>query len=351
MQVRMNDNAANCGQPYRLCVAPMMAWTDRHCRFLHRLVAPSARLYTEMVTTDALLHGNTARALRFSAEERPLALQVGGNDPTALARAARLAADAGFDEVNLNVGCPSTRVQKGDIGACLMRKPQRVADGVAAMLDAVSLPVTVKCRIGLDDTAVARARVSGGRDYGFLRDFVGKVAATGVQVFIVHARKAVLSGLTPAQNRSLPPLRPELVSRLKRDFPHLTVVMNGGILSAEEAHCYLVWADGVMIGRGAYHNPLMLSRLNGELFGEPPKTAGLAFAAYLRYIDVELRRGTRLHDMTRHLMTLFNGVPGARRYRRFLSDHDRRPGAGVETLRAAAALVNSDACSALTDKV
>ena len=339
----MNDNAASRGRTYQLCVAPMMAWTDRHCRFLHRLVAPSARLYTEMATTDALLRGSSQRALRFSAEERPLALQVGGNEPTDLARAARLAAGAGFDEVNLNVGCPSTRVRKGGIGACLMREPARVADGVAAMRDAVALPVTVKCRIGLADRANARNGAADGPDYGFLRDFVGTVATAGVQVFIVHARKAVLDGLTPAQNRSVPPLRPELVARLKRDFPQLTVVMNGGILRCQEARDYLSWADGVMLGRAAYHNPIMLSRLNSELFGEPPLTAWTAFAAYLPYVEAELRRGTKLHDMTRHLMSLFNGLPGARRYRRFLSDYDRRPGAGVETLRSAAALVAAPA--------
>ena len=289
-----------------------------------------------MVSTDALLHG-APRALRFSATERPLALQLGGNDPSDLAAVARMAEAAGFDEVNLNVGCPSERVQRGAIGACLMRTPGRVAAGVAAMRDASALPITVKCRIGVQDDAdhaeLARD------DYGPLRDFVGLVASAGVQVFIVHARKAVLSGLTPAQNRAVPPLRPSLVERLKRDHRQLTVIFNGGIRDVETAQRHLAWADGVMVGRGAYRNPQWLSQLNATLFGDRALSADEAFDRYLPYVEHELRRGAALHDMTRHLLTLFNGRPGARRFRRHLAEHHGHPGAGVETLLAAYACV------------
>ncbi len=315
--------------PYRLCVAPMMTWTDRHCRVLHRLLAPSARLYTEMISTDALLFGDSRRLLAFDTAEHPLGLQLGGSDPGDLASAARLAAKAGFDELNLNVGCPSERVQRGAIGACLMREPKRVAAAVAAMGDAVSIPVTVKCRLGIDDRD----------DYGFLRDFVGVVANAGVRVFIVHARKAMLKGLTPAQNREVPPLRPERVQRLARDFPNLTVVMNGGIRDSATAHQHLSWADGVMIGRGAYRNPPWLSQLNSELFGDRPLNSEQAFHAYLPYLERHLGAGARLHDMTRHMLTLFNGMAGARRFRRYLAEHDRESGAGIEVLCTAAKFV------------
>ena len=314
----------------------MMAWTDRHCRVLHRLVAPSARLYTEMVCTDALLRG-AKRALRFSSVEHPVALQVGGNDPHDLVGAARMAEAAGFDEVNLNVGCPSGRVQRGAIGACLMREPGRVAAGVAAMRDAVAVPVTVKCRLGVQDGANDAEHDAD--DYGLLRDFVGQVASAGADAVIVHARKAMLNGLTPAQNRSIPPLRPDWVERLKRDHRRLTVVVNGGIRDTQTAHDYLAWADGVMIGRGAYQNPQWLSRLNASLFGDRALTADEALSAYLPYVEQELRQGTALHDMTRHLQTLFNGRPGARRFRRHLAEHDRQSKAGIETLLAAAARV------------
>ena len=331
-------NVATQGDPtHVLCVAPMMAYTDRHCRYLHRLLAPKARLYTEMVSTDALLYGDANRRLRFHEAERPLALQLGGGDPHALAAATALAADAGFDEVNLNVGCPSERVQKGAIGACLMREPNRVADCVAAMRAAADTPVTVKCRIGVvDDAADAAARVD---DYASLRDFVGCVARAGVRVFIVHARKAVLRGLTPAQNRDVPPLRPRLVERLKGDFPHLVVVYNGGVRDTAAAHEHLRWADGVMIGRGAYQNPVWLSRLASELFGAPALAADEAFDAYLPYVAEQMAAGERLHAMSRHLHGLFNGRSGARRYRRLLAERDHRPGAGLEVLLAGRALV------------
>ena len=320
-----------------LCVAPMMAYTDRHCRYLHRLLAPKARLYTEMVSTDALLHGDAARRLRFDPAEHPVAFQVGGGVPRDLARATALAAAAGFDEVNLNVGCPSERVRKGAIGACLMRAPGRVADCVAAMSDAADVLVTVKCRLGVADNAPQAAVCAD--DYGFLRDFVGEVAGAGVGVFIVHARKAVLRGLTPAQNRNVPPLRPALVERLKRDFPQLAIVYNGGVRDTAAAHRHLRWADGVMIGRGAYHNPVWLSRLAGELQGGKPLQADQAFDAYLPYVARQIDAGERLHAMSRHLHGLFNGRRGARRYRRRLSERDNRPDAGLEVLRSSRALL------------
>ena len=310
----------------------MMVWTDRHCRVLHRLIAPSARLYTEMVSTDALLHG-AKRALQFSPVEHPVALQVGGNDPHDLAVAVRMAEAAGFDEVNLNVGCPSARVQRGAIGACLMREPGRVAAGVAAMRDAIAVPVTVKCRLGVEDGAGDHANDAD--DYGLLRDFVGQVAGAGADAVIVHARKAVLNGLTPAQNRSIPPLRPDLVERLKRDHRRLTVIVNGGIRDTQTAQDYLAWADGVMIGRGAYRDPQWLSRLHATLFGDRALTADEALQAYLPYVEQELRQGTALHDMTRHLQALFNSRPGARHFRRHLAEHDRQSKASIETLLAA----------------
>lgn len=320
-----------------LCVAPMMAYTDRHCRYLHRLLAPEARLYTEMVSTDALLHGDAQRRLRFDRAEHPVAFQVGGGVPGDLARATALASAAGFDEVNLNVGCPSERVRKGAIGACLMRRPRHVADCVAAMRNAADALVTVKCRIGVAESASQAAACSD--DYGFLRDFVGEVAAAGVDVFIVHARKAVLRGLTPAQNRNVPPLRPALVERLKRDFRQLVIVYNGGVRDTLTARQHLRWADGVMIGRGAYHNPVWLSRLASELQGGEPLAADRAFDAYLPYVARQIDAGERLRAMSRHLHGLFNGRPGARRYRRRLAEGDNRPEAGLEVLRASRALV------------
>ena len=330
----------DCAAPHRLCVAPMMAWTDRHCRYLHRLVAPRARLYTEMVSTDALLNGDAKRLLLFNAEEHPLALQLGGGDPGDLAKTSRLGARAGFDEVNLNVGCPSERVQKGAIGVCLMREPRRVAACVAAMRDAVAAPVTVKCRLGLvNRLGAASESASDDADYGFLRDFVGEVADAGAQVFIVHARKAVLNGLTPAQNRAVPPLRPELAQRLKRDFPQLAVIVNGGIRDFDAVSTHLAWADGVMIGRAAYKNPLWLSRVHAQLFGGAPTSAREAIDAYLPYVERELRAGTRLRDVTRHMLTLCNGLRGARRFRRHLSERAGLPGADVGVLRQAVGFV------------
>ncbi len=311
-----------------LCVAPMMAWTDRHCRAFHRVLAPHARLYTEMVTADALLHGPTARLLAFDPSEHPVALQLGGSEPGALARCARLAAERGFDEVNLNVGCPSPRVQRGAFGACLMLEPRRVADCLAAMREACALPVTVKCRLGVD----------GHDDYPFLRDFVGACADAGVTTFAVHARIAALTGLSPAQNRSVPPLDYGRVRRLKQEFPHLAVVLNGGLRDTARVVGALAWADGVMVGRGAYRNPWWLAELERALFGtDLPAGPHAVLERYVGdYVDRTLADGARLHDVARHLLGLFNGMPGARAWRRHLSEETRRPGAGVEVLEAAA---------------
>ena len=311
-----------------LCVAPMMAWTDRHCRAFHRVLAPHARLYTEMVTADAVLHGPTERLLAFDPSEHPVALQLGGSEPGALGRCARLAQERGFDEVNLNVGCPSPRVQRGAFGACLMLEPRRVAACLAAMRDACALPVTVKCRLGVD----------GHDDYPFLRDFVGACVDAGVNTFAVHARIAALSGLSPAQNRTVPPLRYGRVRRLKQEFPGLAVVLNGGIRDTAAAVEALSWADGVMVGRGAYRNPWWLARLEQELFGtDLPAGPHAVLERYIaEYVEGALAGGVRLQDIARHLLGLFNGMPGARAWRRHLSEEARRPGAGVDVLAAAA---------------
>ncbi len=309
----------------------MMEWTDRHCRQFHRMVAPHARLYTEMISTGALLHGPRSRLLAFSAEQHPLAIQLGGADPNELAACARLAEAAGFDEVNLNVGCPSDRVQHARIGACLMREPALVAECVAAMRTAIARPVTVKCRTGVDDDD----------DYDFLAAFVAEVAAAGCAVFIVHARKAVLRGLTPAQNRSIPPLDWTRVARLKSDFPDCTFVVNGGLSSVTDVLAQLEHVDGVMLGRSAYHDPWLLHRIDEKLFGEPTTPSRReALTRLLPYVTAELDQGTRLHDMTRHLLGLFSGCPGARSFRRHLADHAPRRGAGIEVLLEAADLVS-----------
>jgi tRNA-dihydrouridine synthase A len=307
----------------RLAVAPMMEWTDRHCRMLHRVLAPNAWLYTEMVTTGALLNGPRERLLAYSAPEHPLALQLGGCEPEELVRCAEFAQAAGFDEVNLNVGCPSARVQQGRIGACLMREPDLVARAVSTMQAAIDVPVTVKCRLGVDDDD----------DYAFLRRFVSAAYNAGCAMVIVHARKALLTGLSPAQNRTVPPLDYARVQRLKQDFPDLRVVINGGIADVESTVALLEWADGVMLGRAAYHNPWLLTELDACLFGTAPPASRLdAVAAYLPYIETQLELGARLHDLTRHMLGLFSGVRGARRYRQLLSAHGSRPGAGIEVL-------------------
>jgi tRNA-dihydrouridine synthase A len=309
---------------WRFCCAPMMDWTDRHCRFFHRLLSRHTRLYTEMITAPALAHGDLPRHLDFDPAEHPLALQLGGSDPSMLAHAARLGERWGYDEINLNCGCPSERVQTGSFGACLMAEPALVARCVAAMRDAVSLPVTVKHRIGLDD----------GDAYGFVRDFVGTVAAAGCEVFIVHARNAVLKGLTPKENREVPPLRYDVVHRLARDFPDCTIVANGGLSDWRAIDRELAVVDGAMIGRLAYHDPWTLQQADARLFdAEPPvATRAAALVAFRAYAARQLARGVPLRAMTRHILGLYLGQPGGRRFRQVLSDARRAQDRGIAVL-------------------
>ncbi len=315
----------------RFSVAPMMEWTDRHCRFFHRLLTRRALLYTEMLTTGAVLHGDCGRLLRYDAAEHPLALQLGGSDPHALAACAKIGADLGFDEINLNVGCPSDRVQDGRFGACLMAEPNLVGDCVAAMKAAVRIPVTVKCRIGIDEQDPELA----------LEIFTQAVERAGTDALIVHARKAWLKGLSPKQNREIPPLDHDRVCRLKAAHPQLTVVLNGGVGSVEAALAHSRHVDGVMMGRAAYQDPWRLLAVDPLLFGEAPPFASpkAAVAALAPYIERELAEGTRLHAVTRHLHGLFRAVPGARAFRRALADAAATPHAGAEYLVAALALV------------
>ena len=310
---------------HRFSVAPMMDWSDTHCRSFHRLLAPHALLYTEMVTTGALLRGDVARHLRFDASEHPLALQLGGSEPDDLARCAEIAEAWNYDEVNLNCGCPSDRVQEGRFGACLMREPERVAACVAAMRRATRLPVTVKHRIGVDDC----------EDYAFMRHFVATVAAAGCTVFVVHARKAWLQGLSPRENREVPPLTYEHVYRLKQEFPRLTIVINGGIRSVADCQAHLAQVDGVMLGREAYENPYALAAIDAALFAEgeaalPSRDAILE--AYRPYVERQLAAGTQLKHISRHLLGLYRGQPGGRQFRRTLSERAHAPGAGIEVL-------------------
>ncbi|MFN7122508.1 MAG: tRNA dihydrouridine(20/20a) synthase DusA [Hydrogenophaga sp.] len=304
--------------PWRLSVAPMMDWTDRHCRYLHRLLTKNTLLYTEMVTTGALAHGSVQRHLRFNAEEHPVALQLGGSDAVELAMAAKLGEDWGYDEINLNCGCPSDRVQRGAFGACLMAEPQTVADGVKAMVDAVSIPVTVKHRIGID-------RVE---SYEFVRDFVGTVSEAGSQVFMVHARNAWLDGLSPKENREVPPLRYELAYRLKRDFPHLTIGINGGITTNAQIAEHLQQVDGVMVGREAYHNPWLLTSWDETFFGAAPSTITREaveeqMVSYMERAFAE--DGCPWYAIARHMLGLRHGLRGARRWRQIWSDHRLKP--------------------------
>jgi tRNA-dihydrouridine synthase A len=305
----------------------MMDWTDRHCRVLHRLISRHARLYTEMVTTGALRHGDVPRHLDFNADEHPLALQVGGSEPAELAHAARLARDWGYDEINLNCGCPSERVQRGAFGACLMLEPQLVADCIKAMRDAVSLPVTVKHRIGVDRND----------SYAFVRDFVGSVAAAGCEVFIVHARSAWLHGLSPKENREIPPLRHDFAARLKADFPRLTLVLNGGVAGDTAIAAHLQTVDGVMVGRDAYHHPWHLADWDRRFFGAPD--AGLTREAVedgmVAYMDRQRVLGVGWHSVARHMMGLWTGTPGARRWRQVWSDHRLKDEAPAAVARLA----------------
>jgi tRNA-dihydrouridine synthase A len=316
---------------YRFSIAPMMEWTDRHCRFFHRLLTRRALLYTEMITTGAVLHGDRARLLAFDPAEHPLALQLGGSDPRALAQCARIAADLGYDEVNLNVGCPSDRVQEGRFGACLMAEPALVGDCVAAMAASVKIPVTVKCRIGIDEQDPEEA----------LETLTNAVEQAGVAALIVHARKAWLAGLSPRENRDVPPLDYARVYRLKAAHPDLPVVLNGGVVDLDQVRTHLAHLDGVMMGRAAYQEPWRLLEVDPLLFGEPARVASPreAAEALIPYLERELARGTRLHAITRHVLGLFRGVPGARAFRRHLATEGVKPGADAHTFRAALALV------------
>ena len=310
----------------------MMDWTDRHCRVFHRQLTRRALLYTEMLTTGAVIYGDRARLLSFDPSEHPVALQLGGSDPAALAEAAKIGADVGYDEINLNVGCPSDRVKDGRFGACLMAEPDLVAEGVAVMKRAVRVPVTVKCRIGIDD-----------QDPELALDHLARaVVAAGCDALIVHARKAWLNGLSPKENRDIPPLDYARVYRLKRAMPDVPVIINGGILALDEAKAHLAHVDGVMLGRAAYQDPWRLLAVDPELFGEaaPHATMQDALAAMEPYIADQLARGTRLHAITRHFVGAFHGVPGARAFRRHLAEHGVKAGAGLDLLRDAIARID-----------
>ena len=343
----------------RLSVAPMMDWTDRHCRAFHRLLSQETLLYTEMVTTGALQHGDVPRHLDFDAAEHPVALQLGGSEPADMAASARLGEQWGYDEINMNVGCPSDRVQRGTFGACLMAEPGLVAANVAAMRDAVSIPVTVKCRIGIDDQDSEAA----------LTDFVGQVSEKGgCSRFIIHARKAWLQGLSPKENRDIPPLDYGRVARLKQQFPHLHVGINGGVLDLDTARVLLREGsepegvgesegdrlglgplDSVMIGRAAYQNPWLLAEADALIFGQPatsaPESRHAVIEAFLPYLEAQCARGVPLHAMTRHILGLFNGQPGARLWRRYISENAPSRTAGSEVVRQALAFVSGDAKS------
>lgn len=309
----------------RLSVAPMMDWTDRHCRYFLRLLSPGALLYTEMVTTGAIIHGDRDRFLRFDAAEHPVALQLGGSEPAMLAACARIGQDYGYDEINLNCGCPSDRVQNGRFGACLMAEPQLVAECVAAMIEAVAIPVTVKTRLGIDELDSDE----------HLHQFIDTIAGAGCRTVILHARKAWLSGLSPKQNREIPPLQYERVHAAKRAFPQLSIVLNGGITTVAQAQSQLAHVDGVMIGREAYQNPFLLAALEQALFDGEAVSRASVITRYASYVERELAGGTPLRSMTRHILGLFNGLPGARRWRRVLSEQQDAEALGARLLEVA----------------
>ena len=316
----------------RLSVAPMMDWTDTHCRVFHRVLAPDALLYTEMVHANAVVHGDRARLLAMDPSEHPVALQLGGSEPARLAEAARIGARHGFDEIDLNCGCPSDRVQAGRFGACLMREPALVADCVAAMVEALAgegcpVPVTVKCRLGVDDD----------HDYDGFLAFVDGVAAAGSRRVVVHARNAWLQGLSPKENREVPPLRYDWAYRLKRERPALTVLLNGGIADEDAALAHLARVDGIMLGRAAYHDPYLLHRLDCRLAGRAPRPRAELLAAFAPYVRAQLARGVALKHIARHVLGLFLGQPGGRAFRQVLSEGAHRPGAGWELMEAALA--------------
>ncbi|MEJ6539241.1 MAG: tRNA dihydrouridine(20/20a) synthase DusA [Halioglobus sp.] len=319
---------------HRFSIAPMMDWSDHNCRYFWRLLTKQALLYTEMVTTGALIHGDRKRFLHFNREEHPVALQLGGSDPKDLARCARWAQEWGYDEVNINCGCPSDRVQSGMFGACLMGKPNLVADCVKAMMDSCDIPVTVKHRIGIDHM----------ESYEQLLAFIEPVAVAGCSVFIVHARKAWLQGLSPKENREIPPLNYPWVYQLKKDFPHLTIVVNGGIQTIEECQTHLDHVDGVMLGREAYQNPWMLAQVDEALFGmdSPLKSRDDVIAELLPFAEQHLAQGGQLNHITRHILGLYQGIPGARKFRRHLSENAYKKEAGIRILAEAYALVSDN---------
>ena len=308
-------------------IAPMMGYTDRHARYFLRLISRHALLYTEMVTTGAVLHGDRNKLLRFHANELPLAIQLGGSDPAELRECSRIAEDTGFSEINLNVGCPSDRVQSGRIGACLMAEPGLVAESIAAMQSAVEIPVTVKCRIGIDHMD----------SYDAFNAFIETVAGSGCDTFIVHARKAWLQGLSPKQNREIPPLKYDYVYDLKQQHPELNIVINGGIRTLDEISAHLQHVDGVMLGREAYHNPYLLARVDHLFYGEPGVECSRdeIIDAFSEYAEEQLASGERLHAITRHLHGLYKHSPGSNAWKRYLSTHAHKQGAGVQVLRAA----------------
>ncbi len=314
---------------HRFAVAPMLDWTNRHCRYFHRLITKQALLYTEMVTTGALIHGGSHRFLHYSPIENPVAFQLGGSNPKDLALCAKMVEDYGYAEVNLNVGCPSDRVQNGRFGACLMADPQLVADCVAAMSEAVTIPVTVKSRIGIDEQD----------SYPELVHFVSTISETGCNTFIVHARKAWLSGLSPKQNRDIPPLRYDVVYQLKKDFPDLTIIINGGITTLEQAEHHLTQVDGVMMGREAYHNPYVLADVDQRIFGAThvALSRSAVIEQLMPYIQEQLKTEARLNSVSRHILGLYHGEPGARGWRRYISENVSRLGADEQVILEALA--------------
>ena len=328
-----NSSEARYAASLRLSVAPMMDWTDRHCRVFHRLLAPSARLYTEMVHANAVIHGHRERLLGFDPSEQPLALQLGGSEPELLAQAARIAGEWGYVEVNLNCGCPSDRVQAGRFGACLMREPALVAECVAAMRAATDVPVTVKCRLGVDED----------NDYEVFAGFVDQIVAAGSEMVVVHARNAWLKGLSPKENREVPPLRYDWAYRLKRERPGLPVVVNGGIASVAQAQAHLAHADGVMLGRAAYHDPYVLHQLDAALTGQAERPRADLLRALRPYAEAQMERGLALKHLTRHVLGLFHGQPGGRAFRQVLSEGTHRPGADWGLVEQALAVTETPA--------
>ena len=332
----MNAPRSIAAEDLRLSVAPMMDWTDTHCRVFHRLLAPHARLYTEMVHANAVIHGDRTRLLALDPVEHPVALQLGGSEPALLAQAARIGAEHGFDEINLNCGCPSDRVQAGRFGACLMREPTLVADSVAAMAASCDVPVTVKCRLGVDDD----------HDFDRFLAFIDTVANAGCGMFVVHARNAWLKGLSPKENREVPPLRYDWAYRLKQERPALQVIVNGGIATEAEATAHLAHVEGAMLGRAAYHDPYLLHRLDAAWFGGPLRTRGELLRALRPYVEDQLARGVSLKHIVRHLLGLFGGERGGRAFRQVLSEGAHKPGANWSLVERALALTESPAYAA-----